>query len=277
MGQAFQRIQEVSGDFAEFGVDGPVFVVDHPAEYLNTTHIEELLSYGVAHRSAFTAIPRSAENGTTIGPSVDIQWIESMLSIRSESIEINRDHTLSFNYNSKETLKLFIENNNNNNNNTRPKSPKKTIAAQTIGPYNLDAGNTTATIKLSAEDLQSIDLNNVKVITLRFENTNSSLKESFTIKFPEKSIAHRSYEIKSQVFDLHMVYGGEKSDEPSSSRSASCVICLGDDCNTTVLPCRHMCLCQDCAKNLVSGGSKCPICRRGVQCFLRLHGDKVDE
>ena len=49
MGQAFQRIQEVSGDFAEFGVDGPVFVVDHPAEYLNTTHIEELLSYGVAH------------------------------------------------------------------------------------------------------------------------------------------------------------------------------------------------------------------------------------
>lgn len=274
MGQAaIQRIQEVSGDFSEFGMDGPVFVVDHPAEHLTRSHMEELSSYSVAHGSAFTAIPRSSEDGATIGPSIDIQWIESMLSIKSESIEINRDQILSFNYNSKEDIKLFIE---CNNNNTRPKSPRKTIATQTIGPYTLEADNTTVNIKLSVEDVESIALNKLKAITFHFENMDSTIKENFTIKFPDKSITHRSYEINGRLFDLNMVYGGEKSDASSSSRSVSCVICLGDDCNTTVLPCRHMCLCQDCAKNLVSGGSKCPICRRGIQCFLRLHGDTVD-
>jgi hypothetical protein len=27
-----------------------------------------------------------------------------------------------------------------------------------------------------------------------------------------------------------------------------CVICLVNDRDTTVLPCRHMCMCQDCAQ-----------------------------
>ncbi len=40
-----------------------------------------------------------------------------------------------------------------------------------------------------------------------------------------------------------------------------CVICLSLPRDTTVLPCRHMCLCQQCARELRAGNQKCPICR----------------
>jgi hypothetical protein len=50
----------------------------------------------------------------------------------------------------------------------------------------------------------------------------------------------------------------------SSSMLASgseCVICLTEPRDTTVLPCRHMCLCAACAQQLRFNTNKCPVCR----------------
>lgn len=50
-----------------------------------------------------------------------------------------------------------------------------------------------------------------------------------------------------------------------------CVICMTNGRDTTVLPCRHMCMCQECASALKTQTNKCPICRceggrEGVWC-----------
>lgn len=68
--------------------------------------------------------------------------------------------------------------------------------------------------------------------------------------------------------------GGAGTSEAHSAESVEgvdldegkeCVICLSEPRNTTVMPCRHMCLCSDCAGILrYQQGSKCPICRSPV-------------
>ncbi len=41
-----------------------------------------------------------------------------------------------------------------------------------------------------------------------------------------------------------------------------CVVCMSDPKDTAVLPCRHMCLCAQCAEQLRYQSNKCPICRQ---------------
>jgi Zinc finger, C3HC4 type (RING finger) len=48
------------------------------------------------------------------------------------------------------------------------------------------------------------------------------------------------------------------------------VICLVNDRDTTVLPCRHMCMCHECAQELRKQTSKCPICRNHVESLLHI-------
>ncbi|CAO2179935.1 unnamed protein product [Urochloa humidicola] len=63
----------------------------------------------------------------------------------------------------------------------------------------------------------------------------------------------------------------ENNDEDESGKE--CVICLSEPRDTTVLPCRHMCLCRECAQLLRLQSNKCPICRQPVGGLLEI---KVD-
>ena len=49
-----------------------------------------------------------------------------------------------------------------------------------------------------------------------------------------------------------------------------CVICLSNRKDTTALPCRHMCMCHECADALRKQSSICPICRNKVESLLRI-------
>ena len=40
--------------------------------------------------------------------------------------------------------------------------------------------------------------------------------------------------------------------------------------DTTVLPCRHMCMCSECAKVLRVNSEKCPICRTPIEQLLQI-------
>lgn len=73
-----------------------------------------------------------------------------------------------------------------------------------------------------------------------------------------------------RYFVLHELFGVQRQPHPDDE-SSECVICMTDRKNTTVLPCRHMCLCGACA-NIVRSQptSKCPICRCPVDCLLQL-------
>ena len=53
---------------------------------------------------------------------------------------------------------------------------------------------------------------------------------------------------------------------PASPENLDCSVCLDERKNTALLPCRHMCVCADCAAVLVARTEdvKCPICRAMV-------------
>ncbi|TDH67221.1 hypothetical protein CCR75_000731 [Bremia lactucae] len=52
------------------------------------------------------------------------------------------------------------------------------------------------------------------------------------------------------------------------AEGAECIICYCGQRNTAVLPCRHMCLCSECADVLRKGSTICPICRTSVESLL---------
>ena len=60
----------------------------------------------------------------------------------------------------------------------------------------------------------------------------------------------------------------------SLENTRECVVCLSDLKDTAVLPCRHMCLCSQCAEQLRHQSNRCPICRQRtlVAAPRRKHG-----
>ncbi|KAI8469170.1 MAG: zinc finger, C3HC4 type-domain-containing protein [Monoraphidium minutum] len=49
-----------------------------------------------------------------------------------------------------------------------------------------------------------------------------------------------------------------------------CVICMSAPRDTTALPCRHMCMCRECAGALKRQSNKCPICRNEIESLLHI-------
>eukprot|EP00668_Euglena_longa_P019801 GGOE01024610.1.p1 GENE.GGOE01024610.1~~GGOE01024610.1.p1 ORF type:complete len:355 (+),score=82.90 GGOE01024610.1:66-1130(+) len=94
------------------------------------------------------------------------------------------------------------------------------------------------------------------------------------------------------LFELEDIYGVVEEHQPSSSPGTGavvgaavtaadalsvdgdeCVICLANERDTTVMPCRHMCLCGECAEVLRRQTNKCPICRTVIECLMTLKKD----
>lgn len=51
---------------------------------------------------------------------------------------------------------------------------------------------------------------------------------------------------------------------------SECVICMSAPRDTTALPCRHHCMCRDCADALKNQTNKCPICRNVIHSLLHI-------
>ncbi|XP_042017043.1 probable E3 ubiquitin-protein ligase LUL4 isoform X2 [Salvia splendens] len=95
---------------------------------------------------------------------------------------------------------------------------------------------------------------------------------SFQVKVIKQILA-----IDGARYELREIFGISDSDEATISDADSgkeCIICLTEDKNTAVLPCRHMCLCSDCAKELRIQSNKCPVCRQPIEELLEI---KIDE
>jgi len=58
--------------------------------------------------------------------------------------------------------------------------------------------------------------------------------------------------------------------EEVDAPGAECVVCLTDPREVFVLPCRHLCLCADCAPDYKRQWNKCPICRKTVVQMVRI-------
>ncbi|KAA8548589.1 hypothetical protein F0562_000273 [Nyssa sinensis] len=74
-------------------------------------------------------------------------------------------------------------------------------------------------------------------------------------------------------YELREIYGIRNSSAESFNDNDSgkeCVICMTEPKDTAVLPCRHMCMCSECAKALRLQSNKCPICRQSIDELLEI-------
>ncbi|ESQ49093.1 hypothetical protein EUTSA_v10020903mg [Eutrema salsugineum] len=83
------------------------------------------------------------------------------------------------------------------------------------------------------------------------------------------------YELQEIYGIGNTVDGDEDSADDANDPGKECVICLSEPRDTTVLPCRHMCMCSGCAKVLRFQTNRCPICRQPVERLLeiKVHGN----
>lgn len=75
-------------------------------------------------------------------------------------------------------------------------------------------------------------------------------------------------------YELQEIYGIENcatgNAEEDATAGKECVVCLAEPRDTTVLPCRHMCMCSGCARMLRHQTNRCPICRTPVESLLEI-------
>jgi len=63
---------------------------------------------------------------------------------------------------------------------------------------------------------------------------------------------------------------GKEEENEFEETGLECVICMSDMRDTLILPCRHLCLCRDCAESLRYQASNCPICRSPFHALLQI-------
>lgn len=84
----------------------------------------------------------------------------------------------------------------------------------------------------------------------------------------QKAVVNEKEWVLQEIYGLAEMVDEDAHDENSAGQP--CVICLTDPRTTAVTPCRHLCLCQDCAGAIRARNDKCPICRQqvtGIQTF----------
>jgi hypothetical protein len=111
--------------------------------------------------------------------------------------------------------------------------------------------------------------------TLTMPPKGIELVEEIPLKVVQQKIL-----VDGTIYELQEIYGIEErsaaTEEHSAGPSAGnesdecCIICMTDPRDTTVLPCRHLCLCVDCAQLLRVRSDRCPICRSPVDSLLHI-------
>ena len=106
-----------------------------------------------------------------------------------------------------------------------------------------------------------------------FENSESLLEV--------KMMKHK-IEIKDQAYYIYDIFGMEKMAKGLHAEDLEqlCSICMASNIEVVILPCRHMCLCLDCAMlfNATNSEGKkkikpeCPICREAIASFINIKG-----
>ncbi|KAK1318043.1 putative E3 ubiquitin-protein ligase LUL4 [Acorus calamus] len=76
--------------------------------------------------------------------------------------------------------------------------------------------------------------------------------------------------VEGERYELQELFGRSESEPEDDNSGQECVICMGEPRNTAVLPCRHVCMCSECAKALVAQSNKCPICRQPVEKLMEI-------
>jgi hypothetical protein len=92
-----------------------------------------------------------------------------------------------------------------------------------------------------------------------------SLRVTLMIKSGRVVILRKQAEVDGNLVTLEEIFGIGSAKE--------CVVCLVETSDTTFVPCRHMCTCNECASMLMAAPSadrKCPVCRSLVAQMVKV-------
>lgn len=91
---------------------------------------------------------------------------------------------------------------------------------------------------------------------------------------PQLEVCARKVVLGQNCFVERELFG--MSAAQSAEDDNGCVVCYGEK-DTAILPCRHMCLCHDCAAELRGKTANCPICRGPISSMLRIDAAQKKE
>ncbi|KAJ1728676.1 hypothetical protein LPJ72_005358 [Coemansia sp. Benny D160-2] len=74
--------------------------------------------------------------------------------------------------------------------------------------------------------------------------------------------------VQHEIFGLNELFDVQA--RVDTAESTQCAICLSDERDTVILPCRHLCMCRECANTYRQQSNKCPICRTVVESILHI-------
>jgi hypothetical protein len=80
--------------------------------------------------------------------------------------------------------------------------------------------------------------------------------------------------LNGQVYEMKEVYGINEIGDDGGNENSECLICMSEVKNTILMPCNHLCVCLDCAKQLIVKSAKCPICRERITKVLPVKVNK---
>ncbi|KAK4524694.1 hypothetical protein GAYE_SCF05G2597 [Galdieria yellowstonensis] len=97
-----------------------------------------------------------------------------------------------------------------------------------------------------------------------------SKKEDSTTEYVV-SVVQQYAQVGDSLYMLEDIYGYESTMlEESVEDPNLCVICMLNETDTLLLPCRHLCMCAECADRLRVRSNKCPVCRQTVEWMLQI-------
>jgi E3 ubiquitin-protein ligase MGRN1 len=90
-------------------------------------------------------------------------------------------------------------------------------------------------------------------------------------------IEKQKIDMNNSCFLVEEIYGGSQAilnkanaAEKRQEIDKECVVCYTSKIDTVVMSCRHMVLCNDCAKQVKEKNKKCPLCREEVKGTIHL-------
>lgn len=115
---------------------------------------------------------------------------------------------------------------------------------------------------------KDVDIDKLRIKCFDTQKQNG---QTTSINFIENVIKQKVI-VNEMPFLMQPVYGKHEETEIQKE----CVICLSSLKDCIVLPCRHFCLCLECAESLRKQSNKCPICRADSESILYLEITEKD-
>lgn len=120
--------------------------------------------------------------------------------------------------------------------------------------------------------------NSTLISSPHMQITQAVIQKNVENSFDVKVVKQKLW-IDGVCYELREIYGIGTSAESFKDEDLSkeCVICLTEPKDTAVIPCRHMCMCSECAKELRLQSNKCPICRQPIEELIEIKINNVSE